>query len=141
MKKIGVLFPTRSQLPSSVYTLTANPRGSLTVSALPRLTTYITIIIMLTTIPDNINHIHEFPGLNTWNLTTSNPTQPQSKSVNLPTVENRMAMGVLFADLAEHLGPAVLGDVMSYLQITKCPCTHHMYPLSILTAEPTYLLP
>ena len=35
MKKIGVLLPTRSQLPSSVYNLTANPRGSLTVSALP----------------------------------------------------------------------------------------------------------
>ena len=35
MKKMGVLFPTRSQLPSSVYNLRAKPRGSLTVSALP----------------------------------------------------------------------------------------------------------
>lgn len=35
MKKMGVLFPTRSQFPSSVYSLTANPRGSRTVSALP----------------------------------------------------------------------------------------------------------
>lgn len=35
IKKIGVLFPTKSQLPSSVQNLRAKPRGSLTVSALP----------------------------------------------------------------------------------------------------------
>ena len=35
IKKIGVLLPTRSQLPSSVYILTANPRGSRAVSADP----------------------------------------------------------------------------------------------------------
>ena len=29
MKNIGVLFPTISQFPSSVYIFTANPRGSL----------------------------------------------------------------------------------------------------------------
>ena len=35
MKKTGVLFPTISQLPSSVYIFTANPLGSLSVSAEP----------------------------------------------------------------------------------------------------------
>lgn len=35
MKKMGVLLPTQSQFPSSVYILTANPRGSRAVSALP----------------------------------------------------------------------------------------------------------
>ena len=35
MKKMGVLLPTRSQLPSSVYSLTAKPRGSRAVSAEP----------------------------------------------------------------------------------------------------------
>ena len=35
MKKMGVLFPTRSQFPSSVYILTANPLGSRAVSAEP----------------------------------------------------------------------------------------------------------
>ena len=35
MKKIGKLFPTRSQLPSSVYHFTAKPRGSRSVSGDP----------------------------------------------------------------------------------------------------------
>ena len=35
MKKMGVLFPTQSQFPSSVYIFTANPLGSRAVSALP----------------------------------------------------------------------------------------------------------
>ena len=35
MKKMGVLLPTRSQLPSSVYILMAKPRGSRAVSAEP----------------------------------------------------------------------------------------------------------
>lgn len=37
MKKTGMLFPTMSQFPSLVYSFTANPRTSRTVSALPRL--------------------------------------------------------------------------------------------------------
>jgi hypothetical protein len=36
MKKIGVLLPTMSKLPSSVYILTEKPRGSRQVSGLPR---------------------------------------------------------------------------------------------------------
>ena len=35
-KKTGVLLPTRSQLPSSVYSLTAKPRMSRSASAAPR---------------------------------------------------------------------------------------------------------
>lgn len=35
IKNIGVLLPTRSQTPSSVKNLIANPRGSLAVSADP----------------------------------------------------------------------------------------------------------
>ena len=34
-KKTGMLFPTMSKLPSRVYILTANPRGSGSVSGLP----------------------------------------------------------------------------------------------------------
>lgn len=35
MKKMGVLLPTQSQLPSFVYIFTAKPLGSRAVSALP----------------------------------------------------------------------------------------------------------
>ena len=35
MKKTGVLLKTQSQLPSSVFNLIANPRGSRAVSAEP----------------------------------------------------------------------------------------------------------
>ena len=76
MKKTGVLLNTQSQLPSSVFNLIANPRGSRAVSAEPfSPPTVENRTVALTFLPTDLKRDWEVMSLRSW-VTSKYPWAP-----------------------------------------------------------------